>query len=50
MTSNIRLTSADNDAQMNLMLTRLYFLVIDTCITVHNYRLCTAINGSTTIH
>ena len=30
MTSNIRLTSVDNDAQMDL--TRLYFLVIDTCI------------------
>ena len=35
MTSNIRLTSVDNDAQMDLMLTRLNFLVIDTCIIVH---------------
>ena len=25
MTSNIRLTSVDNDAQMDLMLTRIYF-------------------------
>ena len=25
LTSNIRLTSVDNDAQMDLMLTRLYF-------------------------
>ena len=32
MTSNIRLTSVDNNAHMDLMLTRLYFLVIDTCI------------------
>ena len=32
MTSNIRLASVDNDAQMDLMLTRLYFLIIDTCI------------------
>ena len=32
MTSNIRLTSVDNDAEMDLMLNRLYFLIIDTCI------------------
>ena len=49
MTSNITLTSVDSDAQMDLVLTRLYFLVIDNCIIDHN-RLCTAINGCTSLY
>ena len=35
MTSNITLTSVHNDAQMDLVLDRLYVLVFDTYIIVH---------------
>ena len=35
MTSNITLTSVHNDAQMDLVLDRLYVLVSDTYIIVH---------------